>query len=89
MISVQPELPPDTELYEISDRTVVVLRVPDELPMKFEDSPLFGISQWCKEQGVNPLCIMLPEGAGLHMVSEEEMAKYGWYRKESEAGTQK
>jgi len=89
VISAKPELPPDTEVYEITDRTVIILRVPKELPMEFKDSPLFGISQWCKSQGVNPLMVLLPEGAGLHMVSEVEMAKYGWYRKESEAGTQK
>ena len=71
---------------EITNNSVVILRVPNDpdnpIPMEYEQSPLAAISLWCRERGLNPLCIMLPEGQGLDILSEEDMAAHGWYRGE-------
>lgn len=73
-------IPDDAKVHQITDTSLIVLGVPDDLPMEFEQSPLRAISVWCQRNGVNPLCIMVPEGQTLDVLNEEDMAKHGWVR---------
>lgn len=76
-------IPDDAKVFEITDRSVIVLQVPDDMSTSFEESPMGVIARWCRERKINPLCIMLPDGQGLEVLDELVMAEHGWIRNDS------